>query len=626
MSGFVGVFHRDDRPVQPKLLRHLAESLRFRGPDGLQLWHSGSIGLAHARLVTHPAHDGEPMPMTLDDRYRIVGHIRLDAREDLISALGPDARGGSDAALVLLAWRAWGAECMKRVHGEFAFAIWDAVERRLFCARDPFGARPFFFAVFEDLFLFGNTLDCLRRHPRIGSTLDEQAIGDFLTSGYPLEADRSFFADLKRLPPGHTLGVTAAALSRHRYWRLPEEPPVRHRRPQQYAEEFGELLSRAVRDRAGAGMTALALSGGLDSGAIAAAATGRLGGARVESPMRAYCYSMSRVFADPEPVFAKVSAGALGLPLEIMEAEDDVPFRRGGATAEPYDDFYYADTVRWQSRVARDARVILDGLGADEIFLSEWLLDEAARESWPRVARDAFVTLLCGRRPGLGLRARLRNDAPPEPPSWLAPEWAQSLRVRERVLEHHASGVPPGTPRARARARLSGPTWPLYLESLDAGFTQAPVESRWPFLDHRLLRFALSLPPFPWCVDKHLQRVALRSVLPDAVTSRPKAPLAGHVFTAFLSRNPRWHESMDPVLRHLGPRLDVAAWHDAWRHEGRAWWAWELARPVALGHWLKGLESRNAGVFEGDRHGSEGLGQEGRSRSTKKEIPEALAQ
>ncbi len=635
MSGFVGILHRDGRPVEPKVLRQLTESLRFRGPDGLQLWHSGSIGLGHARFVTDPARDSEPMPLVLDNRYWICGHLRLDAREALIAALGTGHERASaaisDAALVLRAYRAWGVECMTRLHGEFAFAIWDAFQRRLFCARDPFGVRPFFHAALGDLFLFGNTLDCLRLHPRVRGALDEYAIADFLTRGYPLEADRSFFADIRRLPAGHTLSVTAATLTRHRYWRLPDEPCVRHRRPQQYVEQFGELLARAVRDRSGTGPIALALSGGLDSGAIAAAATGRIGRAPVESPLRAYCYGMTHVFDDPEPAFARISADALGLPLEIMEAEDDVPFRplRGGATAEPYDDFYYTETLRWQAHVARDARVILDGLGADEIFLSEWLLDEAARESWPRLARDALETLFNGQRPGLGLRARLagRPVVRPEPPSWLAPEWSQSLRVRERLLEHRATDVPAGTPRARARARLLSPTWPLYLESLDAGFTRVPLESRWPFLDHRLLQFALSLPPFPWCVDKRLLRAALRPVLPETIVSRPKAPLAGQAFAAFLSRNPGWPRTVRPVLDRLGPRLDVAAWQRAWRRPGHAWWAWDLARPVALGHWLKGLELRDAGVFDGGPYGSAGFGQEGRSSAAEEEeVREALTQ
>ena len=113
--------------------------------------------------------DGEP----LDGRYRIQGDIRLDARAELIAELAPFApssaqrvsRGDSDALLVLHAYRAWGPACVTRIHGDFSFAIRDEFARRVFCARDRFGVRPFFYASFPDQLLAGSTLEALRRHP-----------------------------------------------------------------------------------------------------------------------------------------------------------------------------------------------------------------------------------------------------------------------------------------------------------------------------------------------------------------------------------------------------------------------------------------------------------------------------
>src|SRR5689334_12903627 len=119
MSGFAGILQRDGRPIDAARFGALAGSLAFRAPDGTRTWHLRGIGLAHARLVTDPPRDGEPQPLALDNRLWIAGHIRLDARDELIAALQAP-RESSDAALALRAYRAWGDACLDRLHGDFA--------------------------------------------------------------------------------------------------------------------------------------------------------------------------------------------------------------------------------------------------------------------------------------------------------------------------------------------------------------------------------------------------------------------------------------------------------------------------------------------------------------------------
>lgn len=566
MSGFVGAWQRDGRPVEPVLLAGLTESLAFRGPDGADTWCRGPVGLGHARFTTHARRDAGPQPLGLDGRYWIAGDIRLDAREDLVAELchsersegadhGP-RRGAGDAALVLRAWRAWGPDCLARIHGDFAFAIWDDAAQRLFCARDPFGVRPFFYADLPGAFLFGNTLDCLRRHPDVGDALDERALDEFLAHGQPLDPGGSFFRDIRRLPAGHWLMAGAGALRIQRYYALPEDPQLRYADASQYVEQFVEVLSRAVADRAGDGVTGISLSGGLDSGAIASLAAGRLGRAAVKQA-RAFCSGWNASFSDPEPAFARVTAEALGLPLEVLEAAGDEPLRlvAGGAGPEPQDDFFRSEFVAGLERVAAATRVNLDGQGGDEIFRGETLLDEARRAPWTQLARDAWRTWRHARRPPTGLRA-----------------WWRGARAQL-------------APRSVARARLAHRAWGPYLESFDAGFTGIALQTCWPYLDHRVVRFALALPPLPWCVDKHLLRTALAPVLPRAITARPKAALAGKPLEAFLSRHPEWPSQQAWIRGELRERLDWEHWQAQWRQ--RRGGTWELARPVALAQWLR---------------------------------------
>jgi asparagine synthase (glutamine-hydrolysing) len=603
VSGFVGLWQHDGRPVDAGQLAALTESLRFRGPDGLGAWHRGAVGLGHARFVTHAQCDGEPQPLGLDNRYWITGDVRLDAREELVAALGHSERSEeslacSDAALVLRAYRAWGAQCAARIRGDFAFAIWDETGQRLFCARDPFGIKPFFYAQFTDLFLFSNTLNCLRRHPRVSSRLDELALADYLCSGRLLEQHMSCFADIRRLPPGHLLVISPEGIRTDKYWDLPVEPYLRYREPRQYIEHFRDVFSRAVADRAGGGPLSIFLSGGLDSGAIAGAAMGRLGGPTVNGPVRAYTVGWNCAFQDPEPEHAQITAAALDLPVEVLEEPDCQPLKSWGKAGGPeVDDNHYRESfVRTLRHMAEFSRVALNGQGGDEVFYRELLVDEARRNAGWRLAVEAVTTWrVTGRRPPIGIRGLAsRNGAPHHAgvPAWIDPEWSKRLNLPERLA---TLGSPPQEPEhlphAAARTRLNAPFWMAYVEPYDAGHSGALIDTRWPFLDHRVIRFALALPPFPWCVDKHLLRRALHSVVPDRIATRPKTTLQGALLSTHLARHPAWLQAATSSATSLAGSVDASAWSAATREHPALSdsTAWSLARPVSASLWLTGV-------------------------------------
>lgn len=607
MSGFVGIWQRDGRPVDPAQLAALTESLRFRGPDGFATWHRGAVGLGHTRFTTHAGRDSEPQPLGLEGRFFIVGHIRLDAREELIARLchserSEESRSCSDAALVLRAWRAWGADCGSRIHGDFSFAIWDEPAQRLFCARDPFGVRPFFYAQFQDLLLVSNTLDCLRRHPRVSGRLGELALADYLCCGRLLEQHMSFFADIRRLPPGHTLTASSEGLRTAPCWGLPVEPYLRYREPRQYVEHFNDVFSRAVADRAGSGAVSIFLSGGLDSAAIAAAVAGKLGAPPAHGPAGAFTVGWNCAFRDPEPEHARMTAGALGLPIEVLEEPDHEPFKKTSAGEGPEvdDNFYRASFVRTLHRMSENSRVALNGQGGDEVFYRELLVDEARRHPGWRLAIDALRTwFITGKRPPIGLRTapRVATSMPLEDsraPDWIDPAWARKLDIAERL---RALAVPlPAArqiPHAAARMRLRAPFWMPYVERYDAGFSGQPLETRWPFLDTRVIRFALRLPPFPWSVDKHLVRQTLAPLLPGQVASRPKTSLQGEPFSAYARTAPAWPDHVIGDLRALAQYVEPSRWREACeRLSTLPEFAWSLGRPVSLARWLQSNQSR----------------------------------
>ena len=188
----------------------------------------------------------------------ITANARIDARDERLT----------DAELILHAYEKWGDDCVKHLLGDFAFAIWDDRRKRLFCARDHFGVKPFFYTHIGDKFNFSSTLNELK----VSTTLNEIAIGDYLLFGVNQDQSTTVFKDIQRLPPGHILIVENNQIKIQRYWTPSLPALIRFRDPDQYVERFLELLSLAVRDRLRTDRVAVSMSGGLDSTSLAAIA------------------------------------------------------------------------------------------------------------------------------------------------------------------------------------------------------------------------------------------------------------------------------------------------------------------------------------------------------------------
>ena len=212
MSGFVCILHGDDAPVERALLQSFTDFLSFRGPDAQEIWLDGAIGMGHALLRTTYESKNERQPASIEGRYRIVADARLDAREELIDKLQGSGRVGCskapDCDLILHAYAEWGTACVDHLRGDFSFAVWDAPHKQLFCARDHFGIKPFYYSQIGEIFICSNTLNCLRLHPAVTNELNDRAVGDFLLFGLNCDNATTFFHDIQRLPPAHTLTIS----------------------------------------------------------------------------------------------------------------------------------------------------------------------------------------------------------------------------------------------------------------------------------------------------------------------------------------------------------------------------------------------------------------------------------
>jgi asparagine synthase (glutamine-hydrolysing) len=597
MSGIAGIVLRPGRPVEQPLLERMAASMRGRGPDGAASLTGGAVGLSHALLTTSSA--STPQPCSLDGSTWITADARIDGRADLIRKLEAAGRAvaptAGDAHLILHGYHAWGERCVEHLLGDFAFAVWDERSQRLFCARDHFGIKPFYYAEIEGGFLFSNTLDCVRLHPAVSSALNDSFITDFLVAGCSQDQTATAFEQVKRLAPAHSLRLDRGAIAIRRYWSLPTAERIRYRRSSDYVDRFKELLQAAVSDRIRDRPLALWMSGGLDSTAIAATAQRVLTGTGAGGHLRAYTVIYETLFDDPERRYAELASRGLGISTRYLPADQGLPFAGWEGeeihAPEPVDDPYHLTRTRQLREVAAGHRAALSGDGGDEVLWRSYVVDLIGAVPARELAGDLARCLLHRRRPALGIRAKVqtwrgRVEPPPPLPEWLNPEMARRYDLEARS---RGNGGPAGRAthalRPETHRRLSSPLVHAFLEGHDPGITGVALEHRWPFLDVRLVSYLLAIPPVPWCVDKLLVRVAMRGSLPEELLRRPKTPLAVDPLRAHLQNaNPSWFDSFVAA-----PELSRFVNRGAVPPVGRIAQTadpWVDLRPLCLNYWL----------------------------------------
>ena len=567
MSGFVGFLNLDGAPVDRALLDCMTRYLAFRGPDAQEVWCDGPVGFGHTLLQITSGAPLEKQPAQLDGRLWIVADARIDARAELVDKLKSKSRlahsislCSPDAELILHAYDTWGDACVEYLLGDFSFAIWDAQEKRLFCARDHFGFRLFYYARVGNTLVFSNTLDCLRLHPGISDRLNEIAIADFLLFEFGQDLDTSVFADVLRLPPAHVLQASQGTVTISRYWTLPEVAPLRYEKPQDYVDAFREVFDSAVSDRLRGSSAGLHLSGGLDSPTVAISArrvADRRGGT---VDLRAFTLFHEKLIPHEEKHYAGLVAEALRLPIQFLNADnchlyglfEDPQFR----TPEPLFCVMGSRNVDPVKEIATFSRTALAGFGGDPALAS--LLSEHFKRLYKsgrfgQIFSDAFGYLTAeGRSSRLYLRKRFQRwfgpNAGLEFPPWMNPEFVKRLGLVDRWETVMKCSHPNNSARPEGYEELSGPYWTKLIESEDTSFSGFLVEVGYPFFDLRALKLLLALPALPWASDKEILRCAARGILPEAVRLRKKSPLLKDPIQVLLHRpGSTWIDRFQPV-------------------------------------------------------------------------------
>lgn len=568
MSAIFGVVNWNGQPVDAANLARMDAALAAHGVDAGGVWIDGHVGLGQRQAFVTPEDRFERQPRVCSGGHGVlVSDARIDNREELASAWSvgtAEAQRWPDSAFVARALDAWADEAPGRLRGAFAVALWDRRGERLLLARSPLSERPLFYHSSPGTFAFASMPKGLFALGVVRRALDEQFLADYLALER-FEPGRTFYRDVRRLPPGHVLIITRAGSRLQPFWRPDLIGELRLPTDEAYVDAFVELYSRVVRDALRSeGPVGLMLSGGLDSSSVAAMAapllsgTGRRLAAFTEVPPKGFSDPViPGRYADETPFVESVARCHDNIDLTFIRTDgkfflDDLE-RTFDAAELP---FKGASNLVWWDALMETAsrqgvRVLLNGIGGNQTV--SWdgygaLCQMVGRGRWRKAFREARATCPVNARRTSVLRTLVSAGVLPwlPTPIYLSLQRLRSPLTPPRHPWRAFSAIRPefeATQRVRARARAKGPdsrlrlhpdTRPqryLYLQRLGdfgEGFlagcqARFGVDVRDPTSDTRLVEFCLSLPE-----DQYQRNGQRRWLVRRAMADRLPAQILGN--------------------------------------------------------------------------------------------------
>jgi asparagine synthase (glutamine-hydrolysing) len=550
MCGITGIVNFDrSESVDPDLIERMTTALVHRGPDDDGYFTEGNAGFGHRRLSIIDLGGGKQPIFNEDESILIVFNGEIYNYADLTTTLiqfGHQFKSRSDTEAIVHAYEQYGDACVEHLRGMFAFAIWDRRRKRLLIARDRLGVKPLYFHQSGRFLAFASEIKSLLQIPGVSRSVSPDALEAYFTLRY-VPGPQTMFNGISKLQPGHFLVLDESGVHIRKYWDI-EYRKDEGISPEDYLSRFEELLEESVRLRLVAEVPlGVFLSGGLDSSAILAVMSKLRGRERIKTFSVGYDVPAGQEDSVNEFEYARLAAKTFGAEHHEFKltAED---FRDSLTDLVWYLDEPLADDscipLYFIARLARKhITVVLSGEGADEILAGygiykRMLAIDAAYQRFPRltpwVARSAAslfsgqVSQRYARWAGLPMAQRYRGVSmgmPPELRGQLLGRYGEATAV-DTAFQACFQTVPERDALNRmlyADAKIWLPD-DLLLKA-DKMTMANGLELRVPFLDHKLVEFAATLPDnlkLKRSTGKYLLRRAMKNVLPDQIINRPK--------------------------------------------------------------------------------------------------------
>ncbi len=317
MCGICGKLNFDrEKPVEQRLLNGMCQLLAHRGPNDEGLYFDGPLGLGHRRLSIIDIAGGRQPLSNEDDTIWIVFNGEIYNHSELRKELeekGHRFRTRCDTETIVHAFEEFGFECVTRLRGMFAFAIWDSNRKTLFCARDRFGIKPLYYRLGRQSFSFASEVKPLLLDDECEDLLDTHGVFDYFTSF--VFGERTMFGDIRRLLPSHWLSICEGQVRTQRYWWPEIDTEVQRRTPEQNLEALDALLREVVADH----MMSEVPQGTFLSGGVDSSLTTILMSQLVDQPLKTFTISFSGHRGFDESRYAKEVADAYRTEHRVLE-------------------------------------------------------------------------------------------------------------------------------------------------------------------------------------------------------------------------------------------------------------------------------------------------------------------
>ena len=562
MCGISGIAYtkRSGRNVDPDLLARMRDLLRHRGPDEAGSFVDGNVGLGHRRLSIVDVKSGQQPMATADNQCFITynGEVynHKEYRQQL-EAKGYKFRTNCDTEAILYLYQEYGDQCVHKLRGMFAFAIWNKDKRELFLARDRLGVKPLYYVQDEDgSIFFASEIKALLEAGAVRPSLNYAVLADYLANHSPT-GEETLFVGVKRLLPGHSMSWRDGKLSVDRYWDLEFEPKQETgiRSDAEWVVEWSERFEEAVRIRLMSDVPlGMFLSGGIDSSAIAAVMSGLS-----EEPVKTFSVAFAEREAN-ELEYARMVADRFSTdhhevivsPAEFCEALPDLIWHEDEPIAHPSSVALY-----FVSQLAsRHVKVVLTGEGSDESLAgygryAKTLLNLRLGQSYSKFVPKFTRELVAAGIDILPAASRTRHklkksflSLDPTIESIYFDNFSVFSRTMQKdlftesAMERMAGRMDPyeqisamfgSAPSQSLLDRMLYADTKTYLQELlmkqDQMSMAASIESRVPFLDHQLMEFTARMPDsmkLRGNTTKFVLRKAMEGRLPQPILSRSK--------------------------------------------------------------------------------------------------------
>jgi asparagine synthase (glutamine-hydrolysing) len=638
MSGVAGILLRQGgAPAAAAAdIQQMLARMRHRARDGSSWWMDTHVALGHAWFNT--TGESGPGPLTMaGGKLAITADCRLDNRDELLARLGIRDKSVADAVLLMRAYLRWGEACPVHLQGDFAFAIWDSERQALFCARDHFGVKPFYYHATEQRFVFASEAGPILGIDGVGARISEHQISGFL-AGLPDDPQSTHYADIFRLPARHTLTVTAQQVALRRYWQIePSSRPIRS----DTAEEFAHLFSQSVRNRMrGTSAVGAMLSGGLDSSSIACVA-GMQNATERKPRLPTFSLIFEKGSSMDERPFIDAVLQQQKVDGTLIPVGNYQPFAEFEQVLEEQEGTFLAPGLTltrnlYRTAGAKGIKVLLDGHGGDEVvsqghghlhelanagkWIDLWREMRSASNTYGDGMLGLYFQFLTIYGPAWRIaklkhaanrvRNRIRKPAQASRgASWhglINPDLAERTDLVDRF--HRAGYMPPTVSASEAlthRWILSNGYVPHSFEVLDKAAANFGVEARYPFWDKPLVEFCLALPgeeKLSHGFGRYVLRRAMEGILPTAVQwRRDKIDFTANLVNGMLGNH---RDLLERVLvadaSRIAPYVNLPAVTAAYARLARqpdqaapldVQYVW---RSVSLSLWLRQVQLRGS--------------------------------